>query len=614
MKRIKRAAPALAQPVTPNGPDDFERLDRQTIAIFWRMAKAYPKLMWLGLLFPAGVLLSSVLAPLFISKTLGALVVDGGRPQFYLVLFAIAAAIGLLCNRIGHPAYMKHQVYVARDMQNLMLATLAQRSLGFYGNNVGGKLVSDAVDFPDAFSRLSDALVSSLTPMAITLLVGSVVLYIESWQLGLIVTFMTLLVVGLGIRDSRRMLPRRQERINAKKAMTSHLADTITNIQTVKTFSQEQREEQRQNLLTEDLARIRLRDWLEMSRRGNNRLIILVGLQIGLMFAIVHLVQQDPGLLAAGIFAFTFTFTLSNRLFEVNILIRNIEESLLQASPMAQILQQNPEIQDRPKAGQLQAAKGSISFDGVRFAYEDNADDEVFAQLDLQVAAGEKIGLVGPSGGGKSTLTRLLLRFDDVTDGVISVDGQDIAGITQASLRRSVAYVPQEPLLFHRTIAENIAYGKPDATLPAIKRAARLAHADNFIAQLSHGYDTVVGERGVKLSGGQRQRIAIARAILKDAPILVLDEATSALDSQSEVLIQDALWELMKGRTAIVVAHRLSTIQKMDRIVVLDGGRIIEQGTHRQLLKRGGLYATLWAHQSGGFIEPAAGEQPTNDN
>ena len=185
----------------------------------------------------------------------------------------------------------------------------------------------------------------------------------------------------------------------------------------------------------------------------------------------------------------------------------------------------------------------------------------------------------------------------------MTIDGHDIAKVTQKSLRTAISYVPQEPLLFHRTIRENIAYGNPRASLAAVKKAAKLAHADEFIAQLHRGYDTVVGERGVKLSGGQRQRIAIARAILKDAPILMLDEATSALDSESEKLIQDALWKLMEDRTAIVVAHRLSTIQKMDRIVLLDHGKVVEQGTHEQLLKQKGLYAKLWSHQSGGFID-----------
>jgi ATP-binding cassette, subfamily B, bacterial len=267
-------------------------------------------------------------------------------------------------------------------------------------------------------------------------------------------------------------------------------------------------------------------------------------------------------------------------------------------------LREEIEIKDKPGAGVLQVPHGEIAFNDVYFAYPDNTQNgAVFAGLSLNVKPGERIGLVGPSGGGKSTLTRLLLRFDDLQGGSIVIDGQDIAEVTQESLRQNVSYVPQEPLLFHRSVGENIGYGRPEATQKAIEAAAKKARAHEFIEQLAHGYDTIVGERGVKLSGGQRQRVAIARALLKDAPILVLDEATSALDSESEVLIQEALWELMKNRTAIVVAHRLSTIQRMDRIVVLDDGKITEEGTHKQLLEHKGLYAKLWSHQSGGFLK-----------
>jgi ATP-binding cassette subfamily B protein len=227
----------------------------------------------------------------------------------------------------------------------------------------------------------------------------------------------------------------------------------------------------------------------------------------------------------------------------------------------------------------------------------------LFRDFNLTVRSGEKIGLVGHSGSGKTTFTKLLLRFVDVDSGAVRIDGQDIRTVRQSDLHDHIAYVPQEPLLFHRSLRENIAYGKPNATDEEIHRAARDARAAEFIETLPKGYETTVGERGVKLSGGQRQRIAIARAVLKDAPILILDEATAALDSESELLIQEALWKLMKGRTAIVIAHRLSTIQKMDRIIVMEEGRIVEEGTHKQLLRRKGTYAKLWAHQSGGFLE-----------
>ena len=227
----------------------------------------------------------------------------------------------------------------------------------------------------------------------------------------------------------------------------------------------------------------------------------------------------------------------------------------------------------------------------------------MFFDFDLKIPAGKTVGLVGVSGSGKTTLTKLLLRFADVMGGAIYIDGQDIRDVTQQSLREAIAYVPQESSLFHRSVFENIAYGKPGASEEEVIHAAKLANADEFIRELPEGYETLVGERGVKLSGGQRQRIAIARAILKDAPILVLDEATSALDSESEALIQGALSNLMKGRTSIVVAHRLSTIAGLDEIVVLKDGVIVEKGSHQELLVKNGEYSKLWSRQSGAFLQ-----------
>jgi ATP-binding cassette subfamily B protein len=261
-------------------------------------------------------------------------------------------------------------------------------------------------------------------------------------------------------------------------------------------------------------------------------------------------------------------------------------------------------VEDAPNAPDLVVTKGTIDFSHLAFRYLDAAEDDyVFRDLDLHVPAGQRVGLVGRSGSGKTTLTKLLLRLSDVQEGRILVDGQDISACTQQSLRRQVAYVPQEALLFHRSIRENIAYGRPDATEEEIRRAAGLANALEFVDRLPAGLDTMVGERGVKLSGGQRQRVAIARAILADCPILVLDEATSALDSESEALVQGALENLMRGRTSIVVAHRLSTVAALDRIVVLEEGAIVEDGTHAELSRAGGTYESLWDRQTGAFLE-----------
>ena len=250
---------------------------------------------------------------------------------------------------------------------------------------------------------------------------------------------------------------------------------------------------------------------------------------------------------------------------------------------------------------------GEISFNQVGFKYHSQSSG--VQDLSLAIRGGEKVALVGPSGAGKSTLTKLLFRFYDVTHGSITIDGQDIRDITQGSLRQAISLVPQEPVLFHRTILENIRYGRPDATEKDVINAAKKARCHEFISRLPDGYHTFVGERGIKLSGGERQRVAIARAILKNAPILVLDEATSSLDSESEALIQQALTELMEGKTTIVIAHRLSTVMQMDRILVLEGGKVVDEGTHADLIDRDGLYQSLWNIQAGGFT--AQTEQPT---
>jgi len=302
---------------------------------------------------------------------------------------------------------------------------------------------------------------------------------------------------------------------------------------------------------------------------------------------------------------FSYFAQTTRVMWEFNRIYRNLETALTDAAQFTELLLEPPAIVDANPVEPFAPRDSSVRFRAVRFAYPSRP--ALFDGFDLTIGPGEKVGLVGRSGGGKTTLTRLLLRFADLEAGAIEIGGQSIATVPQSALRSFIATVPQEPAMFHRTIAENIRVGRPRATDAEVHRAAELAHAAEFITGLPDGYDTLVGERGVKLSGGQRQRIAIARTFLKDAPILILDEATSALDSESENHIQQALWTLMRDRTAIVIAHRLSTVRRMDRLVVLDAGAIVEQGQHDQLLAGRGHYAMLWEHQSGGFLQDLAG-------
>ena len=297
-------------------------------------------------------------------------------------------------------------------------------------------------------------------------------------------------------------------------------------------------------------------------------------------------------------------YSLTMRFNMMSSTMQRLNQAFGNAEDMTRILDEPRLVADVPGAKRLEVEKGSIDFEHITFRYSDaKSTDLVFRDFNLHIPAGQRVGLVGVSGSGKTTLTKLLLRLSDIQEGRILVDGQDVSRCTQQSQRHNIAYVPQEALLFHRSIRDNIAYGRPDATDEEVREAARQANALGFIDRLPDGMNTMVGERGIKLSGGQRQRVAIARAILADAPILVLDEATSALDSESEHLVQEALVNLMRGRTSIVVAHRLSTAAALDRIVVLDGGRVVEDGRHQDLVEHDGEYAHLWNRQTGAFLE-----------
>ena len=577
----------------------------ETLRIFYRTARKNRRAMWLSLSNPLGAILMSVAVPYYAGKVFAGLAHQSPSLDHYLFLLGCTSVLGVIANRIGFTQFMLLQARTMDDLHQMVFARLIQRSVGFHTNRISGKLISDAIDFVSSFGMLVSAILINGFSFLAVIIVGVIVVFINTWQLGAFLTMTVAITLGWTWLESRKRSELRNTRLVATKNLTAHLSDSIVNAQTVKTFAGETFELKENARLNKVLRTLRERDWQRAGRSGSNRMGALLILQFAMILFLLHIVRAHPQTLATGIFAFTYTFSLTNRLFDLNNLTRQVEEAFLNAAPMTKMLMENIEIVDHEHAKPLAVTGGEIVLDNVSFAYKEKSNtQQVFSNFDLTIHSGEKVGLVGPSGGGKSTLTRLLLRFDEVQDGHILIDGQDIEEVTQVSLRSSISYVPQEPLLFHRTIRENIVYGRPQATEAAIIEAAKKANAHSFIERLPNGYETVVGERGVKLSGGQRQRIAIARAILKDAPILILDEATSALDSENEQEVQHALWELMKGRTVMVIAHRLSTIQKMDRIVVLVEGKIVEEGPHAALLKRrGGMYAKLWKHQSGGFIE-----------
>jgi len=576
----------------------------QTARLYLRATMPYKLGIVLSCLLPLSNVIMGVAVPFLASKILAGVVSHGPDVWRDFYWFVAAAAVSAVLNAVGIRACVKLQAIVLEDLQQDMFKHLMNRSVGFYSNQIGGKLVSDAIDFTAAYGQLFNAIAINMIGFVLTTSIGLVVIFISNWVIGLSVTILMACLVAWTLAATKTRTNLRIARQLVSKRLTGHLSDNIVNAVTVKTFAQEKAELSRSRELNRELTHVRIDDWGRTTASESYRIAVLLAMQAVLVLVLVLTIDSHTHLLATGIFAFTYTLTLINRFIPILTTAKQIDDSFLQASPMTEILLQKTEVQDVPDAAGLRVERGEIGLTDVQFRYADTPGDEyIFDNLNLRISAGEKIGLVGHSGGGKSTLTRLLLRFDDIDSGTITIDGQDISQVTQTSLRRYIGYVPQEPLLFHRSIRENIAYGKPKATQKEIEDAARLAYAHDFVMKLPQGYDTVVGERGVKLSGGQRQRIAIARAMLKNAPILVLDEATSALDSESEKAIQKALWKLMSGKTAVVIAHRLSTIQKMDRILVLDDGKIVEEGSHKELLEQDGLYARLWAHQSGGFIE-----------
>jgi ATP-binding cassette subfamily B protein len=584
---------------------------KQTIGLFWRGATRYPFLLWpLLILLPITVVVGDFVQPNITSQILGRLSTGHYDPanvwgSFGGLLIAFAAATiasGVFLWRVNIWLIWSLENNVTRDIHQRIFAHLLNMSANFHANRFSGSLVSQTNKLAGSYIRFTDATVFNLYPLVVTM-IATVAVLAPRAPLFVAVLLMLALAYLIGtfffsraVRDANAAESALQSR------QTGYLADSISNIAAIKTFSATEHERRRYWEIGTQVRAASQNSMYKSLGRENYASLITSAIAVAALFIAVI----GIGVLRADIptifLMVTYTASLGHRLWEFQNVLRQYNRAFGDATDMVKILQIEPGIKDPAQPEKLRSKDGAITFDHMTFTHAES-DGALFNDFNLHIDPGEKVGLVGHSGSGKTTLTKLLLRFSDLDGGRVLIDGQDITHLTQNDLRRVISYVPQEPLLFHRSLHENIAYGKPKATKAQVRHAAAQAHAAGFIAKLPHGYDTLVGERGVKLSGGQRQRIAIARAMLKDAPILVLDEATSALDSESEKLIQDALWKLMEGRTAIVIAHRLSTIQRMDRIVVLEDGHIAEQGSHAELLAAGGTYAKLWSHQSGGFID-----------
>ena len=573
---------------------------------FWQALMQYKfRTILLLILIPVNIFISNVIWPRGTSDIIGML--SGGDFEIAnytgVLLFTILPTVfnNLVLVRILDWLDWSLDAKCGEHLSQLAFSAVINQSMTFHSNHFSGSLTSQANKLASAFIDIKSNFVWDIFPLLLMVIysIGAAFAVCPPFA-GILLVF-TILYAAAAIITYYKTTHIDAKLAEAENKQTGQLADSITNVVSVKSYARERFEKARFARATKRTREATF-DVAKVSFFRNTILNLLGTTTFVIVLVLVIMGHNLFGLSIANmVFLFSISNSLLSNIWSLNHILRTINRAFGNAKEMVEILDLPYIIDDRTDKP-LVISDATIDFRHISFQHEEQKE-KLFSDFTLTIPAGKSIGLVGISGSGKSTLTKLLLRFDDVKAGAIYIDGQDIRDVTQKSLREAIAYVPQESSLFHRSVLENIAYGKPDATEEEIKKAAKLANADEFIKKLPEGYQTMVGERGIKLSGGQRQRIAIARAILKDAPILVLDEATSALDSESEALIQEALNNLMKGRTSIVVAHRLSTIAGLDEIVVLDDGKIVEQGNHHALLNKNGEYARLWSRQSGAFLD-----------
>lgn len=560
----------------------------------------------------AGLMLAAVLCDVAMPLLAGRLTdaVSTGGPDALRVALWLLGAMLVLGAAMAALRYGAIRAVIRLTLGNMTglaqdsFARVQRLSADWHAGTFAGSTVRKISRGMWALDLLNDTVLIALLPSLVVLIAAAAMLATLSPWLGLVVLLgaaghitLTGMLSVLWVAPASRLSNRWDSRLGGA------LSDSIGANAVVKSFAAEAREDA---LLGGLLARWRQRTtraWMRGTAANamqDAALLVLRAGVIGAALLLWHLGQATPGDVVA---ALTMHLVVQGYLRDVGYHISNLQRSVNELEDAVALEATRPAIADAPGATALRVGEGRIAFERVGFRYGGHSTP-LYRDLDIRIAGGERIGLVGHSGSGKSTLVKLLQRLHDPASGRITIDGQDISRVTQASLRRAIALVAQEPVLFHRSIAENIAYGRPGASTAEIWRAASLAHAEGFVRRLPRGLNTLVGERGVKLSGGERQRIALARAFLADAPILVLDEATAALDSESEAMIQDAMGRLLTGRTALVIAHRLSTVRAMDRILVFDRGQVVEEGSHAALLAReGGIYAGLFRRQAMGLVE-----------
>jgi ATP-binding cassette subfamily B protein len=562
--------------------------------------------------------LADLFMPVFAGRIVDAVASQGGlhrQTALHAALRALAAmlALGGVLVVFRHIAFIGIIRLTARLMSRFAKDAFwrVQRfSTDWHANNFAGSIVRRVTRGMWATDLMNDTLLLALLP-AVLVLGGSSLLLGWRWpEMGVMVACGATLYVGLSIALSLKFVSPAARLSNAQDTlMGGAIADSVTCNAVVKAFGAESREDDRLGKVLNKWGSRTRRHWTRGTWSGTMQLLVLLALRAAVTLYALWLWWQGRATPGGVTFVLTSYFVIHGYLRDVGNHVANLQRSVNDMEAMVEMHEIPLGIADAPEAKPIRISRGEVVFDRVTFRYGAHAVP-LFEDFSLRIPAGERVGLVGHSGSGKTTFVKLLQRLYDVDAGRILIDGQEIAMATQVSLRSQLALVPQEPLLFHRSLAENIGYARPDATMAEIERAAELANAHHFIVRQPKGYATLVGERGVKLSGGERQRVALARAFLADAPVLILDEATSSLDSESEALIQEAMHRLIEGRTAIVIAHRLSTVRMLDRILVFEHGRVVEEGTHDALVRRSeGVYKRLFERQALGlFVEDAGGE------
>lgn len=553
----------------------------------------------------AGVTIVSTLAELFTPVYAGRLVdaVAAGVGSADAALWALGAMMALAAITVlgRHFAFTGITVMTLRTMSNVAqeaFARLQRFSTDWHANNFAGSTVRKITRGMWALDLMTDTILIALLP-SLVILLGMTALLAWHWPvMGLVVAAGALAYIGLTLVLSLRFVAPAARLGNAwDTRLGGSLADAITCNPVVKAYGAEAREDLRLATVVAKWSLRTRRAWLRGTWAGTGQLVVLLFLRAAVIGLVIWLWLNGQASTGDVAFVLTAYAVVHGYLRDVGQHIHNLQRSVNDMEELVWMHDLPYGVPDRKGAVAMGVTAGEIAFEDVTFHYGGH-HDPLYRDFSLTIRGGEKVGLVGRSGSGKTTFVKLVQRLYDVTAGRIAIDGQDIASVTQESLRRQIAIVQQEPVLFHRSLAENIAYGRPGASQAQIEQAAQLANAHDFIMRLPKGYATLVGERGIKLSGGERQRVALARAFLADAPILILDEATSSLDSESEALIQQAIERLMEGRTTIVIAHRLSTVRAMDRILVFDRGQVVEEGPHEALLTReDGAYRALFEKQ-----------------